>query len=152
MRRMKPYLCTANHTKLNTIRCTNIIYAPYTPHTYLDTTGNPMCQSAPTYPLYTATSATMILPTMTAIIVCHTDRPMATSDDPSCQLDRQIWFMAQKEMKAARSQRRRCGGSGRMSSLIQRLWTVLLEVGTCSHWRKDAVPILRGLSYHWWLE
>ena len=61
----------------------------------------------------------MSFPRITAIMVCHTDNPTATRDEPSCQLLRAIWLMAQKEMKAMVFHVLRCGGRGRISSLIQ---------------------------------
>jgi len=32
-------------------------------------------------------------------MACQTEMPVATRDPPSCQLERAIWFTAQKDMK-----------------------------------------------------
>lgn len=89
-----------------------------------------------------ATVAIRILPTMTAMTVCQTDRPAATSDEPTCQLLRQIWLMAQNEMNAYLVHVRREGGRGRISSLIQTEEVVSFVVGTA---RKSTMERQKGI-------
>ena len=80
-----------------------------------------MCHSAPTCPLNTAMSAIKMRPRMTAIMTCHTDMPMATSEEPIWKLLSPIIHIDHQPRYVNVVHRRREGGSGRMSSLIHRL-------------------------------
>ena len=127
--------CTENQTSDNRIRWMRAKYCPFMPQMYLSnrvsiartttsdwhrecstldqdltnllTTAKPICHVAPTYPLKMATSEMMTLPIRMAITDCQTERPVLTREPPICQFVRQIWLMAQKEMKAHRVQVRR---------------------------------------------
>lgn len=76
---------------------------------------------------------------MVAIMACHTERPTAIRELPTCQFERQIWLMAQKEMKASFPHCRREGGMGRISSLIHGEEDVCEVVGTWRYVRREEV-------------
>lgn len=94
-----------------------------------------------TNPLATATAATMIFPTKTAITACHTASPVDTSEAPIWKLLKAIWLIAQKLTNAHLVHVRRCGGSGRMSSLIHTFTTLLSLDGIRTNSRNDRIDI-----------
>ena len=70
------------------------------------------------YPIRIATIAAIVLPRITATIVCHTDNDDATSEPPSCQLVKLSCQTDHQPMNVMVVQVRRLGGRGRISSLI----------------------------------
>lgn len=101
-----------------------------------------MCHSAPIYPIITATIAAMILPSITAIMVCHTESEDATRAAPSCQLVRLNCQTDHHPTKVKVDQVRREGGKGRISSFIHTETASLFsEESVTARWRRrNMVP------------